>query len=110
MGSLKDCCRRKRLYSSHVASPGSCAQGGASRVLCAASSIPSGRLRDLEVHRARPEGSVVAQELRIQARGGGEIRREFEPQPGEIVALEHWGSSGFANTDWDLQLQETRHP
>ena len=30
---------------------------------------------------------------------GGEIRREFEPQPGDIVALEHWVSSGFANTN-----------
>src|SRR5262245_39505587 len=30
---------------------------------------------------------------------GGEIRGEFEPQPGDIVASEHWGSSGFANTD-----------
>ena len=37
---------------------------------------------------------------------GGKIRREFEPQPGEIVALEHWGSSGFANTDLDLQLKK----
>ena len=37
---------------------------------------------------------------------GGEIRREFEPQPGDIVALEHWGSSGFANTDLDLQLKK----
>src|SRR6201981_1628947 len=36
---------------------------------------------------------------------GGEIRREFEPQPGDIVALEHWCSSGFANTDLDLQLK-----
>jgi ureidoacrylate peracid hydrolase len=36
---------------------------------------------------------------------GGEIRREFQPQPGDIVALEHWGSSGFANTDLDLQLK-----
>jgi ureidoacrylate peracid hydrolase len=36
---------------------------------------------------------------------GGEIGREFEPQLGEIVALEHWGSSGFANTDLDLQLK-----
>ena len=36
---------------------------------------------------------------------GGEIRREFEPKPGDIVALEHWGSSGFANTDLDLQLK-----
>ncbi len=37
---------------------------------------------------------------------GGEIRPEFEPQPGDIVALEHWCSSGFANTDLDLQLKK----
>ena len=37
---------------------------------------------------------------------GGEIRREFEPQPGDIVALEHGFSSGFANTDLDLQLKK----
>ena len=37
---------------------------------------------------------------------GGEIRREFEPQPGDIVALEHWCSSGFANTDLDLHLKK----
>ena len=36
---------------------------------------------------------------------GGEIRTEFAPQPGDVVALEHWGSSGFANTDLDLQLK-----
>src|ERR1700742_955435 len=36
---------------------------------------------------------------------GGEIRREFTPQPHDIVALEHWGSSGFANTDLDLLLK-----
>jgi ureidoacrylate peracid hydrolase len=36
---------------------------------------------------------------------GGEIRSEFEPQPGDIVAHEHWCSSGFANTDLDLQLK-----
>jgi nicotinamidase-related amidase len=37
---------------------------------------------------------------------GGEIRRGFEPRPGEIVAQEHWCSSGFANTDLDLQLKK----
>ena len=37
---------------------------------------------------------------------GGEIRPDFKPQPGEIVAQEHWGSSGFANTDLDLQLKK----
>ena len=36
---------------------------------------------------------------------GGKIRPEFEPKVGEIVAAEHWCSSGFANTDLDLQLK-----
>src|SRR5246500_3285471 len=36
---------------------------------------------------------------------GGEIRAEFAPQPGDIVAQEHWCSSGFANTDLDLLLK-----
>ena len=37
---------------------------------------------------------------------GGEIRRGFEPRPGEIVAQEHWCSSGFASTDLVLQLKK----
>ena len=36
---------------------------------------------------------------------GGEIR-SVAPRRGDIVALEHWGSSGFANTDLDLQLRK----
>jgi ureidoacrylate peracid hydrolase len=36
---------------------------------------------------------------------GGEIRGEFEPRAGDVVAHEHWCSSGFANTDLDLQLK-----
>jgi ureidoacrylate peracid hydrolase len=36
---------------------------------------------------------------------GGEFRAEFAPKPGEIVASEHWCSSGFANTDLDLLLK-----
>src|SRR5262249_57417661 len=39
---------------------------------------------------------------------GGEIRPEFEPQPGDIVASEHWCSSSFANTDLDLLLKRHR--
>jgi nicotinamidase-related amidase len=35
----------------------------------------------------------------------GEIHSGFEPQPDDIVALEHWCSSGFANIDLDLQLK-----
>jgi ureidoacrylate peracid hydrolase len=37
---------------------------------------------------------------------GGEIRPEFAPKLGDIVAQEHWCSSGFANTDLDLQLKK----
>src|SRR5215468_8883014 len=40
------------------------------------------------------------------AHGVARSAASFEPQPGEIVALEHWGSSGFANTDLDLQLKK----
>jgi nicotinamidase-related amidase len=41
-----------------------------------------------------------------QSTWGGEIRPEFVPRPGEIVAQEHWCSSGFANTDLDLMLKK----
>jgi nicotinamidase-related amidase len=36
---------------------------------------------------------------------GGEFRLEFAPHRGDIVAQEHWCSSGFANTDLDMQLK-----
>ena len=44
-------------------------------------------------------------DIRIGHVGGG-IRSEFAPQPDDVVALEHWCSSGFANTDLDLQLKK----
>jgi nicotinamidase-related amidase len=37
---------------------------------------------------------------------GGELRDEFQPPPGDVVAQKHWCSSGFANTDLDLQLKK----
>jgi ureidoacrylate peracid hydrolase len=37
---------------------------------------------------------------------GGEFHAEFEPKPGEIVVTEHRCSSGFANTDLNLQLKK----
>ena len=40
-----------------------------------------------------------------QGTWGGEIHPEFAPRPGEVVAQEHWCSSGFANTDLDLLLK-----
>src|SRR5262245_32888788 len=48
------------------------------------------------------------QKIQLFARGswGGEFRTEFSPKPGDIVASEHWISSGFANTDLDMQLKQ----
>jgi ureidoacrylate peracid hydrolase len=37
---------------------------------------------------------------------GGEIHPEFVPQQGDVVAQEHWCSSGFANTDLDVLLKK----
>ena len=37
---------------------------------------------------------------------GGGFHPDFKPRPGEVVAQEHWLSSGFANTDLDLQLKK----
>ena len=42
------------------------------------------------------------------ARGewGGEWHPDLAPQPGDIIAKEHWAQSGFANTDLDQQLRQ----
>ncbi|WP_434597407.1 cysteine hydrolase [Pseudomonas sp. R4-83] len=42
------------------------------------------------------------------ARGewGGEWHPDFAPQDGDIIVQEHWGSSGFANTDLDFRLKQ----
>jgi nicotinamidase-related amidase len=42
------------------------------------------------------------------ARGdwGGEWHPEFAPKPGDTVVQEHWGASGFANTDLDMRLKQ----
>jgi ureidoacrylate peracid hydrolase len=49
-----------------------------------------------------------AHHRRVFAAGtwGGTFREEFTPLLGEVVAQEHWCSSGFANTDLDLQLKK----
>ena len=41
---------------------------------------------------------------------GGEIRREFEPQPGDIVALGALGFQWFRQYGFGFAAQETRHP
>lgn len=51
---------------------------------------------------------LASVETQVFARGswGGEWHPDFAPQPGDVVVREHWGGSGFANTDLDLQLRQ----
>lgn len=51
---------------------------------------------------------LKAGEMQVFAKGswGGEWHPDFTPQPGDTVIKEHWGSSGFANTDLDFQLKQ----
>jgi nicotinamidase-related amidase len=37
---------------------------------------------------------------------GGEFHPEFGPREGDVIVLEHWAQSGFANTDLDSQLNQ----
>jgi nicotinamidase-related amidase len=66
------------------------------------------RAGDYETWKYLTPTQEAAARSRVFADGtwGGTFRAEFTPQPGEIVALEHWCSSGFANTDLDLQLKK----
>lgn len=44
----------------------------------------------------------------VFARGswGGEWHPDFAPQEGDTIVKEHWGGSGFANTDLDMLLKQ----
>jgi nicotinamidase-related amidase len=50
---------------------------------------------------------LQAAKSQIFAKGswGGTFHADFQVQPGDIVATEHWASSGFPNTDLDHQLK-----
>lgn len=54
----------------------------------------------------RPHRSI--RDGRFYAAGGygGEWYPDFAPQPGDVVASEHWGETGFAGTDLDQQLRQ----
>ncbi len=69
-------------------------------------------------HRARPSDfagwkhptpyQLGGHKMQVFAEGtwGGEWHPDFVPQPGDILIKEHMSSSGFANTDLDLQLKQ----
>ncbi|MFT8231010.1 isochorismatase family cysteine hydrolase [Pseudomonas guariconensis] len=50
----------------------------------------------------------LIQERHTFAKGswGGEWHPDFVPREGDIIIQEHWGQSGFANTDLDFQLKQ----
>jgi ureidoacrylate peracid hydrolase len=93
------------MRSPHAAGSECGKEGRAPRLLRDAPSISCRRLRILEVHGAHSEGGRRNESFEYGT-WGGEFRAEFAPQPGEIVAQEHWCSSGFVNTDLDLQLKK----
>ncbi len=69
-------------------------------------------------HRAEPDDlagwqhptpyQLGASQAQVFARGswGGQWHPDFVPLPADTVVKEHWGGSGFANTDLDLLLKQ----
>lgn len=51
---------------------------------------------------------LAGYEQQIFAAGswGGEWHPDFVPQPDDLIATEHWGSSGFAGTNLDTLLKQ----
>jgi hypothetical protein len=55
-----------------------------------------------------PSGQLASGKMQSFAKGtwGGEWHPEFAPREGDIIIKEHWGQSGFANTDLDFWLKQ----
>lgn len=85
--------------------------------------VAAARARDIQVfyvpHRRWQPGDYdnwdhpnptqrLVQQRHTFAKGtwGGEWHPDFVPQEGDIIVQEHWGQSGFANTDLDFQLKQ----
>lgn len=63
---------------------------------------------DAEGWRQRTPLQALCAEFQTFARDGwgGDWHPAFVPAADDVVIHEHWGSSGFANTDLDLQLKQ----
>jgi nicotinamidase-related amidase len=61
------------------------------------------RLGDISRRSRKPLGPIKPLNT---VHGVAKSAPAFEPKAEEIVAQEHWCSSGFANTDLDLQLKK----
>lgn len=72
---------------------------------------PHHRWREGDTHthwKSMPPVQAITSHNHVFADGtwGGSFHPDFVPRPGEVVAQEHWLSSGFANTDLDYQLKK----
>ncbi|WP_330256891.1 cysteine hydrolase [Nocardia sp. NBC_00565] len=54
---------------------------------------------------SRPQAALVEAQLFAEGSFGGQWYPALAPGEGDVVAHEHWGMSGFVNTDLDLQLR-----
>src|SRR5262245_22997076 len=50
--------------------------------------------------------SIMKRHTFAKGTWGGEFHPDFAPRDGDVVVRQHWGQSGFANTDLDLQLKQ----
>jgi ureidoacrylate peracid hydrolase len=75
------------------------------RSFLAAPSLAPRRLRDVEILGPDPGGRGALQGLR-RRQLGRDLSRRVHAAPGDVVAAEHWCSSGFANTDLGMQLKK----
>jgi nicotinamidase-related amidase len=66
------------------------------------------RLSDFSGWKHPSPYQLGAHQMQVFAEGtwGGQWHPDFVPQPEDIVVREHWNSSGFANTDLDIQLRQ----
>ena len=64
--------------------------------------------RDYELFQFKTAGHQAIMKHHHFALGmwGGEWHPDFQPRPEDIVAHEHWCSSGFANTDLDFKMKQ----
>jgi nicotinamidase-related amidase len=69
-------------------------------------------LQELETVLGKYSGMFIKRHLSAKRQsfakgtGGGEWHPDFAPQPSDIIIKEHWGQSGFANTDLDFRLKQ----
>ena len=57
-------------------------------------------------HPSPSQQKIMARHHFARGEWGGEWHPDFAPKSGDTVVHEHWGSSGFANTDLDFRLKQ----